>query len=249
MLNTFTDLRSYPVCLEDGAQAGTLDDLYFDDRDWSLRYLVVDVGGWFSGRQALLGITAAERPDTHKRIWPTALTEPDLRSAPAPQAEPTVAEREEMAAWHLATDRPYLTMSGPGVGYTPHMAERHLAAASEPGAEPETETHLRSMDEVSGYSVTGRDDGLGTVADFLVNPLDWQVRYLVVDTGTWLPGRRAVLSTEWVTAVLWSEQRVEVDVPRHLVETSPEIEDLPGLQRSEEESLFLHYAMPVYWSR
>jgi len=58
-----------------------------------------------------------------------------------------------------------------------------------------------------------------------------------------------VLSTEWVTAVLWSEQRVEVDVPRHLVETSPEIEDLPGLQRSEEESLFLHYAMPVYWSR
>ena len=56
---------------------------------------------------------------------------------------------------------------------------------------------------IKGFAVTTSDGRLGTVSDFLFDDATWLVRWLVVDTGSWLPGRKVLLppSRYWVTSI------------------------------------------------
>jgi hypothetical protein len=49
-------LRGYNIRATDG-YIGKDYEFYFDDRSWSIRYLVVDIGNWFSGRQVIINLT------------------------------------------------------------------------------------------------------------------------------------------------------------------------------------------------
>ena len=45
MLRSLKDLRGYAIRASDGV-IGKVDDFYFDDETWAIRYLVVDTGTW-----------------------------------------------------------------------------------------------------------------------------------------------------------------------------------------------------------
>ena len=62
MMRNVKDLRGYAIRATDGV-LGTVDDFYFDDEDWSIRYLVVDTGRWLSGRKVLISPIAIDSPD------------------------------------------------------------------------------------------------------------------------------------------------------------------------------------------
>jgi hypothetical protein len=46
---------------------------------------------------------------------------------------------------------------------------------------------------INGYAIDASDGRLGTVRDLLFDDVDWTIRWLVVDTGDWLPGRKVRL--------------------------------------------------------
>src|SRR5262245_1421285 len=46
-------LMGYTLAATDGA-IGEVEDCYFDDVHWTVRYFVVDAGGWLSGRRVLI---------------------------------------------------------------------------------------------------------------------------------------------------------------------------------------------------
>jgi Cu+-exporting ATPase len=52
---------------------------------------------------------------------------------------------------------------------------------------------LRKASAVNGYATSASDGRLGTVSDFLFDDASWLVRWLVVDTGKWLSGRKVLL--------------------------------------------------------
>ena len=60
MMRNVKDLRGYRIRATDGL-IGTVDDFYFDDQDWGIRYLVVDTGCWLSGRKVLISPAAIGR--------------------------------------------------------------------------------------------------------------------------------------------------------------------------------------------
>jgi PRC-barrel domain len=62
MLRNVTDLQGYAIRATDGV-IGRVDDAYFDDEDWAIRYLIVDAGGWLSGRRVLISPIAVGHPD------------------------------------------------------------------------------------------------------------------------------------------------------------------------------------------
>lgn len=49
---------------------------------------------------------------------------------------------------------------------------------------------LKSVEELRGYTVQATDGDVGSVAEFFFDDDNWTVRYLVVDTGSWLMGRK-----------------------------------------------------------
>jgi hypothetical protein len=53
MLFRITTLKGYKLDSLDGEMGGVA-DFYFDDRHWTVRYLVANTGNWLSGRQVLI---------------------------------------------------------------------------------------------------------------------------------------------------------------------------------------------------
>lgn len=54
---------------------------------------------------------------------------------------------------------------------------------------------LCSVREVQTAAVDANDDGrIGSIEAMLFDDVSWIIRYLVVDTGSWLPGRRVLIS-------------------------------------------------------
>ena len=66
------------------------------------------------------------------------------------------------------------------------------------------ETHLRSAKEVMGYYIEATDGDIGHVEDFVVDDDTWEIRYMVVDTKNWWPGKKVLVAPEWIERVSWS---------------------------------------------
>jgi sporulation protein YlmC with PRC-barrel domain len=60
MLHKIKDLQGDALHAEDG-EVGSVDDLYFDDEDWDVRYLVVNTRRWIPGRRYLVSPIAIDR--------------------------------------------------------------------------------------------------------------------------------------------------------------------------------------------
>ena len=52
---------------------------------------------------------------------------------------------------------------------------------------------LRRTSDLTGFKIIASDGPIGTVSDFLFDDITWLVRWMVVDTGNWLPGRKVLL--------------------------------------------------------
>ena len=57
---------------------------------------------------------------------------------------------------------------------------------------------LRPIKNVLNYRILATDGEIGGVSDLIVDDREMKLRYLVIDTGNWLPGKKVVLSTAWI---------------------------------------------------
>ena len=82
---------------------------------------------------------------------------------------------------------------------------------------------LRSEKELHGYAIRAIDGDIGKVYEFYFDDLAWIVRYLVVDTGKWLPGRKVLLWPGVLGQPDWETGSVPVELTKAQVEGSPPI--------------------------
>jgi len=84
------------------------------------------------------------------------------------------------------------------------------------------------------------------VEDFLIDDEAWAIRYLVVHTRDWLPGKKVLISPKWIERVSWSHKEVTVDLSRDAIKQAPEYTD--ALTRDQEVALHRHYNRDGYWT-
>ena len=53
---------------------------------------------------------------------------------------------------------------------------------------------LRSLKDIRGYGILASDGEIGDVYDLYFDDQSWNIRYLVVDTGKWLPGQKVLIA-------------------------------------------------------
>lgn len=232
-------LSGYALLATDG-EIGRVSDFYFDDAAWTVRYLVIDTGSWLSGRSVLISPAAlAGSPDHEAKEIPVSLSREQVRASPEADAHKPASRRHEMnLATYYGWPR-YWTFGGfYNIAPPPpdYETERELQYERE-----EEEVHLRSMGEVAGYHIQAIDGEIGHIEDFILDMGDWRVRYLVVDTRNWLPGRRVLLSPEWVSDISWEERNVSVEVTVDDVKSSPEYDPSVPLTADYERQLQSHY--------
>jgi hypothetical protein len=101
--------------------------------------------------------------------------------------------------------------------------------------------NLRSYGEVTGYNIRAMDGGIGTVSDFAIDDEIWSVRYMIVDTGNWMPGKKVLVSPEWIDQVTWDEAKVNVHLSQIVIRNAPEFDPDEIFIPNEYESELLRY--------
>ena len=108
-------------------------------------------------------------------------------------------------------------------------------------------TMLRSAKELRGYAIGASDGDIGQVDDLYFDDEAWVMRYLAVDTGTWLSGRRVLISPISLGQPDWMAQRLPVALTRERVRNSPDIDTQKPVSRQHEADYFGYYGYPYYW--
>jgi uncharacterized protein YrrD len=101
--------------------------------------------------------------------------------------------------------------------------------------------------ELGGYQISAVDGSIGSVSDLLVDCHDWTVRWLVVDTGKWLPGRKVLLPPDVAGPPDAAWRGLPVELTRERVAQSPPLEPDSPISRQRESEVYGHYGWAPYW--
>lgn len=230
---------------------GVIRNFFFDDHDWVVRYLVADTGTWLRDQLVLIAPASVERVDPDNGNVHVNLTKERVeKSPPVDASKPISRHAEEQLAGYYAWPMYW----GPA-GYF-HNPVRVRPPSPEAPEEPDEEfpkgtrlqtdkdPNLRSADEVRGYQIAASDDTIGHVEDYLIRPDDWCVAYLEIDTGTWLPGKKVLISPRWISWISWDDSQVGVELLRDTIKSSPEYDPSQPLAGAYLDQLHEHYGYP-----
>ena len=106
---------------------------------------------------------------------------------------------------------------------------------------------LTNASAINGYAIAASDGRLGTVEDFLFDDASWMVRWLVVDTGNWLSGRKVLLPPLVLGHPSPEERAFPVILTMQQVKDSPNIDTDRPVSRQMETNLYDYYGWSPYW--
>jgi hypothetical protein len=106
---------------------------------------------------------------------------------------------------------------------------------------------LQSIKQLLGNKLNATDGDIGHVKDFYFDDQNWAVRYLVADTGSWLPGRQVLLSPHAFGGLRQDGKILRVNLTRKKIEDSPAIESHKPVSRQHEEEYHRYYGWTGYW--
>lgn len=269
MLRNADTFHNFELRARDGT-IGHVKDLYFDDQQWGVRYLVVDTGSWLNSRKVLIATSAVKTPEWDAKLLPVDLTQEQVRNSPGIDTEKPVSRQHEAELYTYYGWTPYWTAGAFTTGMmavpiaqdetTMSLGGTHAGGAGPIGADASSggvrdgsteaddaeNRHLRSTREVTGYHIEATDGAIGHVEDFLIDDQTWGIRYCVIDTRNWWPGKKVVVSPQWIREVSWPAGTVFVDLSRERIRGSPEYDPAKPMNSAYSEKLHDYYQKPRY---
>ena len=241
MLCSLKDIKGYHLQAVDG-EIGRCQDFLFDDRHWTIRYMVANTHKWLpGGRRILVSPISLQSPAREQKLLPVAVTREDIeKGPPLAEHEPVSAQYERDFfqfygyGYYWMGDGIWGSYTNPSYLVNPPTVPPAKEGLSDPGPKNENnaERHLRSTNEVEGYDISATDDSIGHAEDFIVDDENWSIVYLVIDTRNWLPGGRKVLiKTGQIQSVNWSSRSLKVSLSTEQIRQQPEC-DLENLNKS-----------------
>jgi hypothetical protein len=229
MLRSNEELEKYVIGASDGP-IGRIKDLYFDDQQWVVRYLVVDTDPWFAARKVLISPFSVGVPDDAAQVLPVSITKQQVKDSPDIDWEKPVSRQHEIqylgyygypyywggaGLWGEGA-YPGLMMTGIGYGGG-DIHDINAEATEHRNADP----HLRSCEALEKYHVHASDGDIGHVQAFLIDEPSWAIRYVVVNTSNWWVGHAVLIAPESIQDVSWSQGKVTVNLTRAAVQEAP----------------------------
>jgi PRC-barrel domain len=246
MLRRMKDLKGLAIGAKDG-DIGEANDFIFDDKAWTVRYLVADTQRWLPGRKVLISPIVVDEADWQGKRLPVLLTQEEVKNSPDISMDEALSAQDEIKYYNYY-GWPYY-WAGDATWGPAALPQDLLAEAVNKRIELTREinqSHLRSMKDVAGYTVQATDGEIGHVDDFILDDESWTLRYIVVDTRNWWPGKKVLIAPPWIAHVDWQNSKVYVNLSRESIKSSPEF-DPANLDRAYETELHKHYGQENYW--
>lgn len=265
MLRNTNDLKDYAIHATDG-NIGSVEDCFFDDEKWTVRYLVVDTGRWLTGRKVLISPISMAGPTWGDKTIPVSITKEQVTNSPDIDTHMPVSRQLESrylgfygypSYWggsSLWASGLYPGMLMPGYGgldpipvTLSQQAEIELAPEAEMRDAERADIHLRSCNEVKDYHIHAKDGELGHVEGFLLDEETWAIRYIVVNTSNWWLGHLVLVAPEWIDEIRWLDRTVAINLTRQSIKDAPPYDPDAELSREQEIAIHQHYDRTGYW--
>lgn len=182
MLWNIKELFGYDVKATDG-EVGKVHDIIFDERDWAIHFLIVDLGDWVldtgqwaPGRQVIVSSTAFGQPNIVVRLFPVTLTKAQVERNPS------------------------------------------VEIIQQNGSDP----RFYSMKSILGRQIQAHDGEIGYAGDIIIDDEHWKVHFIVVNTGSWWPGKKVLVAPIWINLIALDEARAHTKLSREAIQNSAE---------------------------
>jgi sporulation protein YlmC with PRC-barrel domain len=202
---------------------GEIADLLFEEKSWSLRWLVVQCGDFLHGRRVLVRPAALEPPDEQSWTLALTLTTEQIKNSPAIGGEgPISLEMDRSAACYYGC----APLDGQGCPQAnrplfPQTSLTRVAAARNRQDKPEP--HVRSIAELEGYAVHAADGEAGFLKNVVIDVATWTISSLVIDMPKWWYGKHVVVPSAAAGQISWCHRCIRLDLPLDKVESSPRL--------------------------
>lgn len=243
MIRSISGMIGYRIQATDG-EAGRVDDFFFDDEKWTVRYCVDRIAEKFGREEVLITPSGFDgSPDWRRRIFPLSMDREKVRNSPDIDTDKPVSRQkeQELLAYYGAPMywQYYSSQTIPPVPVTPPFSEDLLEKP--PGGEEAGNVHLHSVREVIGYTVKAVDGRIGALRDLFIDDTTWAVRYLAVDTNTWLPGGNVLVARDQTDGVSWEDQEISVRLTMARLAHAPAYDPGRPITREYENRLRDYY--------
>jgi len=265
MLRRINNLKDYAIHATDG-DIGHVNDFYFDDEQWAVRYLIVQTGNWLINRKVLISPAALTTENWDNKAFPATLTMAQVKNSPNIDTDKPVTRQHEEDYLRYYNYSRYWSGAGLwGVGVYPGMTmqgyvNNTLPEDSRTGQEKtdderesdqnrhaNDDVHLRSCAAVIGYHVHASDGDIGHISDMLIDEKTWAIRYLIVETGHWWSGHTVLIPPQWIEGIQWQDKHVTVNLTRQEVSDAPLHDINMPVTRAFELATHQHYRRSGYW--
>ena len=211
MLRSLKNLETYSIHALDG-DLGKLEQLFFDDDQWLVRYLVVKTGRFFRRAKILISTQGLKKIDWPSQRFEVSLTRDQIERSPEFEIDQPPPRFKEIEYFNYYRWPYYWTNAGIW-GVAP--------MESIPSEMHQTDPHLRSTQSALECKVQASGSTLGKVLDLLVDDDRWTVKYLVIDTGMLRESKTMLIPTDQVAEIDWASRLVSLDLPLDFVVKSP----------------------------
>lgn len=218
-------MRGFSIRAIDGS-SGVVDECLFDDRQWTMRYAVANIGGWLMNERVLLAVPVLRVLDREARALEVALTQQQVMDCPDIALDPPVSHQRAEGRHTLDGHPAYWGTSIPwGLSMCPGdpvvLALLHESTQQALMRAKRGDPHLRSTRALRGYSVQACDGAAGHIVDFVIDDMNWTIRYIAIAYRNWWPRRTVVVPSCWVSAIDWSQSMLIISAPRAVIEAGP----------------------------
>ncbi|WP_456279293.1 hypothetical protein [Bacillus sp. AK128] len=244
------ELKKYDIQATDGG-IGTVYDFFFDDEKWTTRYLAIDTIKWLPSKKVLLSPMAIEAVHELENTVKIALPKDKIKDSPDIDTDQPISKQKEIEFGTYYGYPPYQSAGGTGVwgGYwfPGELLVNRNQHVERPDSQVKDESNLRSMKEVTGYHIHAVDGNIGHVEDFIICDKTWSIKYLIIDTKSWWPGKKVLVSPDWIIDVVWEDRTVHVDLTKETIKNGPEYVLKKEITREFEEHMYEKYNKAKFW--
>ena len=223
MLHEIKNLYGDRIAATDG-DVGHVQDFYFDDQKWVVRYLVADTGTWLTGRLVLISPEAFGHLDQPAKTLHVNLDRKRIERSPPIESHLPISRQYEVE-YHRYYGWPEYWSGGPmaGLGGMP-MVLPHAKDAMEAQLRNNRrdDKHLQAMRAVTGFHIQTVDGMIGHVSGFRVDDAIWGIRDLVVEAGHWYAGKEIRIPTGKVERISYEESTVFVGLSKADIQRTAE---------------------------
>lgn len=217
MERNISSLIGYSIEATNGT-IGEVEDFYFDDETWTIRYLVVKTGNWLSGREVLISPVALKNRDWSNRSIPVNLTKKQIENSPNIDTKKPVSRQQEVELyghyqWESYWGSGFYGGGSMGVSMPfPSIDRKVMIEPDKDHKNPNDDIHLRSTERIAGYHIHATDGEIGHVKDFIIDDQTLQLLFFVVDTHNWIGGKKVLIPIKEIKKVDWSTLEVFLNI-------------------------------------